>query len=64
LPASAQECAASASIEAEPVITAAIDFAIAITRLALKAMITVSRLSLPSALAGFAEPSTAVIASA
>jgi hypothetical protein len=46
LPASAQECAASASIDADEVIAAAIDLAIAISRLARNAISTVSRLSL------------------
>src|SRR5215203_5806893 len=44
LPASAQECAASASIDADAVIAAAIDLAIAISRLARNAISTVSKL--------------------
>ncbi len=42
LPVSAQECAASASIEAEPVSTAATDLATATSRFAAKAITTVS----------------------
>jgi hypothetical protein len=45
LPASAQECAASATIDAEPVITAATVLATAMSRLAPKATRTVTRLS-------------------
>src|SRR4029453_745048 len=48
LPESAQECAASARIEADPVTTAAIDFATATRRLAAKAMRTVVRLPEPA----------------
>jgi hypothetical protein len=44
LPASAQEWAASASIDAEAVIAAATDLAMAISRLARNATSTVSRL--------------------
>jgi len=47
LPVSAHECEASATIEAEPVITAAIDLATATARLANRAMSTVRVLSLP-----------------
>ena len=42
LPKSAQECADSATIDADPVISAAMVFAIAMTRLALSAITTVS----------------------
>jgi hypothetical protein len=45
----AQECAASASIDADPVTTAATDFATATRRLAAKAMRTVVRLAEPAA---------------
>lgn len=46
---SAQECAASATIEAEPVIPATIDFASAMSALAVNATMTVSiRYSLES----------------
>ena len=45
MPVSAQECAASAVMEAEPVIRAATVFAPATTALAKKAMITVSTVS-------------------
>ncbi|MNW55852.1 hypothetical protein D3C74_335400 [compost metagenome] len=45
LPVSAQECTASATIEAEPVITAAPDLATAMSRFAPNATITVSALS-------------------
>lgn len=45
MPASAQECAASAVIEADPVIAAAIDLAIAITRFTANASTTVNVLS-------------------
>src|SRR5215203_1356440 len=45
LPVSAQECAASASIDDDPVTTAATDFATATRRLAAKAMRTVVRLA-------------------
>ncbi len=45
LPVSAQECAASASSEADPVTTAATDFAIATRRLAAKAIRTVVTLA-------------------
>jgi hypothetical protein len=45
LPVSAHECAASATSDADPVSTAAPDFATAITRLAVKATRTVTRLS-------------------
>jgi hypothetical protein len=44
LPASAQEWAASASIDADDVIAAATDLAMAINKLARKAISTVSRL--------------------
>jgi hypothetical protein len=47
LPVSAQEWAASASIEAEPVSAAAADFAIATTKFAPNAMSTVRPLSDP-----------------
>ena len=47
LPVSAHECAASATIDAEPVRVAAIVLAIAMTRLAAKARMTVNRLSPP-----------------
>src|SRR6476661_1551521 len=46
LPVSAQECAASAAIEAEPERTAATDFAAATSTFATKAMMTVSRVEL------------------
>src|SRR6185369_14497209 len=45
LPASAHECAASATIDADPVTTAAADFAIAMRMLAAKATSTVIALS-------------------
>jgi hypothetical protein len=45
LPVSAHECAASATSDADPVSTAAADFATAISRLAVKATRTVVRLS-------------------
>lgn len=55
MPVSAHECAASATIDADPVMAAATDLATAISRLAVKAMITVIRLSEPPPLAsGFA----------
>jgi len=47
LPVSAQECAASATMDAEPVSAAAQDLAIATSRLALNAISTVRVLSLP-----------------
>ena len=47
LPASAHECAASASSDADPVTAAAADFATAISMLAPKATSTVTRLSDP-----------------
>jgi hypothetical protein len=47
LPVSAHECDASASIEADPEIIAATDFAMATSRLAPKAMMTVRVLSPP-----------------
>ena len=47
MPASAQECAASATSDADPVTAAATDLATAISRLAPNATITVSRLSEP-----------------
>ena len=46
LPASAHECAASATIDAEPVMTATTDFASAMSAFIASAMMTVSRLSL------------------
>ena len=46
MPASAHECAASATIDAEPVMTATTDFASAMSALIASAMRTVSRLSL------------------
>ena len=48
LPVSAQECAASASIDADPVTTAAADFATATRRLAAKATRIVVRLAEPA----------------
>src|SRR6266542_1300284 len=48
LPVSAQECAASASSDADPVTTAATDFATATRRLTAKAMRTVVRLAEPA----------------
>src|SRR4029077_11056761 len=48
LPVSAQECAASARIDADPVTTAATDFATATRRLAAKATRTVVRLAEPA----------------
>src|SRR6266540_6388594 len=48
LPVSAQECAASASSDADPVTTAATDFATATRRLAAKATRTVVRLAEPA----------------
>src|SRR6478672_792989 len=45
LPASAHECAASATIDADPVMTATTDFARAMSALATNATITVRRLS-------------------
>ena len=48
LPVSAQECAASAVIEAEPVITATAVFATAINRFAVSATTTVRKLSPPA----------------
>src|SRR5690349_20719954 len=47
LPVSAQECAASASIDADPVTTAATDLATATTKFAAKAIRTVVRLAEP-----------------
>ena len=47
MPASAQECAASASIDADPVSAAATDFATAMSMLAPNATRTVIRLSDP-----------------
>ena len=51
LPVSAQECAASASIDADPVTSAATDFATAMRRFAPNAMRTVVRLPEPPPLA-------------
>ena len=48
MPASAQECAASATSEADPVTTAAIDLATAMSRFAANATMTVTRLSEPT----------------
>jgi hypothetical protein len=48
LPVSAQECAASASIDADPVTTAATDFATATRRVAAKATRIVVRLAEPA----------------
>jgi hypothetical protein len=48
LPVSAQECAASASIDADPVTRAAADFATATSRLAASAIRTVPRLEAPA----------------
>ncbi|CAM4048858.1 hypothetical protein TSST111916_19750 [Tsukamurella strandjordii] len=45
MPASAQECAASATIAAEPVIPAATDFATAMSTFAARATSTVTKLS-------------------
>jgi len=60
LPASAQECAASASSEAEPVMTAAADLASAMSRLAANATTTVTKLPDPSGPPPAAPPSRSV----